>query len=127
LDNLQAAVLNLKFKRIIDTLSTRKRIAKQYDDGLAGLSLTLPPKVDGRTYQDYIVRTDRRDELHTFLKECGVETLKNEYPFPVPKLPLAAAYEAETLRLPCNEVVSDEEVKYVISSIKKFYESTFNG
>lgn len=122
LDNLQAAVLNIKFRRLLETLRVRKEIARQYDEGLVNLPIQLPPKVDGRVYQDYIIRLPERDALHSFLKERGVETLKNEYPFPVPKLPQAAAYEAETLRLPCNEVVTKEEVDYVIRSIISFYE-----
>ena len=65
---------------------------------------------------------NKRDELFNFLKDKGIETLKNNYPFPVPKLPLAQAYEDETLRLPCNENLTDEEIDIVINTIKKFYE-----
>ena len=49
--------------------------------------------------------------------------MKNEYPFtPVyPKLPLAAKYEAETLRIPCHENLTDKEVNYVIEKINAFF------
>ena len=48
--------------------------------------------------------------------------MKNEYPWTpkYPKLPLAAKYEAETLRIPCNENLTDEEVDYVIKKINEF-------
>lgn len=64
----------------------------------------------------------KRDNLYEFLKKQGVETIKNNYPFPVPKLPLAQKYEDETLRLPCNQVLEDNEVEYVIKKVKNFYE-----
>jgi dTDP-4-amino-4,6-dideoxygalactose transaminase len=127
LDNLQAAILNLKFNRLLETLRIRKEIAVQYTQGLMNLPITLPPHIPGRTWQDYIIRTKKRNELYEYLKERGVETLKNEYPFPVPKLPLAAAYEAETLRLPCNETITKPEVDYVIKNIIAFYEDTNHG
>ena len=65
----------------------------------------------------------KRDQLYDFLIENGCEVLKNEYPFSpeYPKLPLAAKYEAETLRIPCNEHLLDEEQNYVIAKIKQFY------
>ena len=65
----------------------------------------------------------KRDKLMRFLRENGIETMKNEYPFPpaYPKLPKAAKYEAETLRIPCNENLMEEEVFFVIKKIKEFY------
>ena len=100
----------------------RESIAKQYYDGLCTTKgLSLPPMSPGRVWQDYVVRTKRRDDLFNFLKEKGVETLKNNYPFPVPKLPEAQKYEDETLRLPCNENLTDYEVKSIIDVIHEFY------
>lgn len=63
----------------------------------------------------------KRDELFEFLKKQGIETMKNNYPFPVPKLPLAQKYEDETLRLPCNPELTDNEVEQVIKCINDFY------
>lgn len=122
MDNLQAAILNVKFKYYNKILARRKEIAKMYDKALKNINnLELPLHTPGRVWQDYIVRTTKRDELFTFLKEQGIETLKNNYPFPVPKLPQSQAYEDETLRLPCNEVLTNKEVNYVIKKIKEFY------
>lgn len=125
LDNLQAAILNVKFKYYDKALERRKEIAEMYQEFLGSMDektgLKLPPHTQGRIWQDYIIRTDRRDELYTYLKEKGVETLKNNYPFPVPKLPQAQKYEDETLRLPCNELLTNEEVQYVIDCIIEFY------
>lgn len=123
MDNVQAAILNVKFKYHTLALLKRAAIAEQYKalDGYVG----LPNYTEGRVWQDYVIRCvgnpQKRDELFNFLKEKGIETMKNEYPFPIPKLPLSIAYEAETLRIPCNEHLTDREVEYVIEQIKSFY------
>ena len=120
LDEIQAAILNVKMKYLPDILKRRQEIADLYDAGLKGV--TLPTKREGRVYQDYIIRTDKREELAAFLKEQGIETLKNDYHFPddCPK-PLDTVFlEAETLRLPCNDVLEDDEIKYVIEKVNEF-------
>ena len=121
LDELQAAILNVKFKYLPDMIKRRQEIADLYDAGLKDLPIKLPTKRQGRVYQDYIIRTDRRNELAEFLKENGVETLKNDYHFPIPKPEHTIKLESETLRLPCNDVLEDEEIKYVCEKINEFY------
>jgi dTDP-4-amino-4,6-dideoxygalactose transaminase len=46
--------------------------------------------------------------------------MKNEYPFPITKGQAAFNFESETLRLPCNENLTDDEVEYVIKTINEF-------
>lgn len=123
LDNLQAAILNVRFKNLEENLKRRSEIARMYDKVFEkDPFITIPNPELGRVYQDYIVWVDDRDGLYEFLKDNGVETMKNNYPFPVPKLPLAQEYEDHTLRLPCNQFTTDEEVKEICRLIKKFYE-----
>ena len=122
MDNLQAAILNIRFLHLPGILLRRAEIARQYHVGLQNIGdLKLPPQSRERVWQDYIVQTPRRDGLFNFLKGQGIETLKNNYPFPVPKLPGAQKYEDETLRLPCNENITDEEVQYIINNIKEYF------
>lgn len=125
MDNLQAAILNVKFKYLPEVLARRKEIAEIYAKGLSELVMKgfikLPWLIRDRVWQDYIIRTQDRNGLYIFLKANDIETLKNNYPFPISKLPLSIAYEEETLRLPCNETVIDEEIEYIISKIKEFY------
>ena len=66
----------------------------------------------------------KRDQLFKFLRDNGIEVLKNEYDFPkeYPKLPLAAKYEAETLRLPIQPEHADQEIDFVIRKIKDFFQ-----
>jgi dTDP-4-amino-4,6-dideoxygalactose transaminase len=124
LDNLQAGVLNVKFKYLPQTLDRRRAVAEAYLSAFGHmdhLNITLPRQTEGRVWQDFIFRTEERDALYEFLKDKGVETMKNEYPFPVQKLFKSLEYEAETLRLPINEHITDEEVGYVIKCVKEFY------
>ncbi len=120
MDNLQAAILNIKLARLPETLERRQQIAWQYLEGLKGVVM-LPNEQPGRVWQDFVIRVDDRDALYDFLKEQGIETMKNEYPFPIPKGPRSLEYEAHTLRLPINEVLTDEEIAHVILKIKEFY------
>jgi len=120
-DNIQAAVLNVRFKYLENTLKRRAEIAKTYLKELKGIEgLELPSNIKGRVWQDFIVRTERRNELFDHLKQNGVEIMKNNYPFPVPKLPLAQKYENETLRLPCSPELTNKEIIIICNLIKKF-------
>ena len=122
LDNVHAAVLNVKIKRLPEILARRQEIADIYDRELQGV--TLPTQREGRVYQDYIIRSDQRDNLASFLKENGIDTLKNDYHFPddLPKPVGTMKLERETLRLPCNETLTDEDVYYIVDKINEFFE-----
>ena len=120
MDNIHAALLNLRIKELPSILNRRQEIAEMYENGLQYTNLGLPPHTEGRVWQDYIVRTPQRDELYEYLKSEGAETMKNNYPFPVEKLSEAQRYEDETLRLPCNENLEDWEIDEVISKIKQY-------
>lgn len=123
MDNVQAAILNVKFKYHKKNLARRKKIAEMYN-GSIEYNAVLPPTSPGRVWQDYIIRLwDKggRDLLYNYLKEAGIETIKNNYPFPVPKLPLAQEYEDRTLRLPCNPLLTEKEIKYVIKKVNDFF------
>lgn len=118
LDNIQAAILNIKFKDHVANLIRRQAIANQY---LNRLSVDILPKnTKGRVWQDFVIKVEKRDELYEFLKENGIESMKNEYFFPIVKGPLSVDYEAHTLRIPCNPDLTDEEVNYVIETINSF-------
>jgi dTDP-4-amino-4,6-dideoxygalactose transaminase len=122
LDNIQAAVLNVKIKHLPAMQLRRKQIADMYDEAIYEY-VRVPAKRN--VYQDYVItlyRPEDRDDLHDFLEVKGISTLKNEYPFPAvtPKLPLAVMYEERSLRLPCNPEMTDEEVQYVINCVREW-------
>lgn len=134
LDNLQAAFLDVKLRHLPDWIISRRKIAEIYHNGLSGVGdLVLPivenPKMH-HIYQNYIIRTQKRDELFEFLKENGVETLihwrKPYYRHAALNLedkgfPVTEAISNEVISLPMNVEMEEDEARYVIKTIKKFF------
>jgi dTDP-4-amino-4,6-dideoxygalactose transaminase len=129
-DAIQAAVLNVKMDYLDDRIKRRKEIAERYFEELADLSMTLPMQQGGRVYQDFVIRVDNAQEFADFLKENGVATLGVGL-IPNHKyqnlnldffLPETEEYLAHQVRIPCNPDLTDEEIDYIIKTIKNYYE-----
>jgi len=134
MDNLHAALLNVKFKYFPDWLKRRQEIAEQYKNGFAQTpQIKTPHFNDSRfsdVYTNYVIRAERRDELKKYLEEQGVETLIS-WAAPMYKQPLMLPNDIylpgtekickEVLSLPMYPELTDEEVNFVIESIKNFY------
>lgn len=136
LDNLQAAFLNIKFKYLLQWIQRRREIARLYQEGLTGVfQIKLPsaPDSDARyfdTYQNYVLKAENRDELFSFLKEKGVETLIKD---PVANhkqpglglshfsLPYTEELAKKVISLPMYPELADDEIQYVIQCVKEFY------
>jgi dTDP-4-amino-4,6-dideoxygalactose transaminase len=138
LDNLQAAILDFKLKTFPSDIERRRTVASMYQDGLADVeSLALPPAPDADprhfdVYQNYEVEAESRDELKAFLASQGVHTIIQWAGTPVhqfaelgftDELPRTDALFERCLMLPMNVALSDDEVGYVIRSIREFYGS----
>lgn len=122
LDNLQAAILNVKFQYLPEAIKRRKEIANEYDCNLCS-NARRPRFQKGRVYQDYVIYVKNRNELYEYLKVHGIETMKNEYVFPIKK---DYTTESRELRLPCNETLTDQEVNYIIKKVNEFYEKNIS-
>ena len=136
LDNLQAAMLNVKLKYLPEWIKRRREIAKIYNEGLAEIQkIKLSPSPDSNSehfdvFQNYVLRAEKRDKLFKYLKENGVETLIKD---PVPnhwqkglglfhfKLPYTEQLAKEVISLPMYPELTEEQVKYTINSIRNFY------
>lgn len=130
MDNVHAAELNLHFGWLEETHARRAAVAAMYNNELLHVPLKPPADQQGRVWQDYVVRCDRRDALYQYLKDHGVETLgKDEYPNHLRKglgldhfsLPNTERMIGEFLRLPCNPNLTSDEVRYVIKQIYDFF------
>jgi len=122
LDNLQAAILNVKFKYLKDAITRRKEIAILYDSGLLGCDKLLLPR-PREIYQDYIVNASAYQlSLFQFLKDNGIETILDHYDFPDNFRRPESVETLRALRLPIDPVLTNEQVNYVIIKIKEFYE-----
>lgn len=136
LDNLQAAVLDYKLKTYPTEIDRRRSVAARYQAGLGDLAeLTLPPgpAADPRhfdVYQNYELEADRRDELRAHLDKNGVKTIIQWAGTPVHQfkelgftveLPRTDAFFRRCMMLPMNAAVTDDEVDYIVKTIRGFY------
>ncbi len=133
LDEIQAAILRIKLKRLDEYSDRRRRAAAVYHRGLAGSGLTLPVEREwGRhVYHLFVIRTARRDELQSYLSTRGVRTLIH-YPVPVHKqpayadetggmvLPVTERIVKEILSLPVFPEIDQAQLSQVIDSILGF-------
>jgi dTDP-4-amino-4,6-dideoxygalactose transaminase len=134
LDAIQAAMLRIKLKYLDEWNQKRREIASKYDDGLKDI-VKIPyvaPENDS-IYHQYTIRCSRRDELKKFLGEKDIGTAIH-YPLPLHfqkvfsylgykenDFPQAEKAAKEVLSLPIYPGLSNEEINYVLSSIKEFF------
>tara|TARA_Y100000034_G_scaffold45936_1_gene56482 strand:+ start:12797 stop:13906 length:1110 start_codon:yes stop_codon:yes gene_type:complete len=134
LDNLQAAILNIKFKYLKRDIKRRREIASIYSEKLSGLDLILPPKPSKGdnfdTYNSYVIRSSKQQELFSYMKKKGIETfihmskplynhkrlyLSNSY------LPVNEKICKEILSLPICPELTNKQINYVVDSLHKFF------
>lgn len=136
LDEVQAAILRLKLKYLEKWNLERVQIANRYSRGLAsieGLSIPYIHPQASHVFHQYVIRTDRRDELQAHLLKNGIETLIH-YPIP-PHLqecyrdlgyeegdfPIAEELARSVLSLPIYPGLSETEIDYVVEKIAEFF------
>jgi dTDP-4-amino-4,6-dideoxygalactose transaminase len=139
IDELQAAVLNIKLRHLDDWSAARQRNAAYYDAAFAavglGTTLKTPHALAGgrHIYNQYVIRADERDALRQYLAQHGVGT---EIYYPVPlhlqqcfatlggkpgDLPHAEQAAAETLALPIFPELREAQLQYVVEQIAAYY------
>ena len=137
LDNLHAALLDRKLQYLPEWIERRRQVARIYHRLLSDikqLCLPPPPETDGRyfdVYQNYEIEAEERDRLAVCLKEAGIETMipwggKAVHQFEALglshlRLPRTELLMSRALMLPMTTEITDEQVEYVASVIRKFY------
>ena len=137
LDNLQAAILNIKFKYLPEWIKRKREIAQIYNKGLSDIAeIKVPPAPNSNEryfdiYQNYVLKAEKRDELFNFLKEKGVETLIKD-PIAVHhhpnlglshfKLPYTEELAKRVISLPIFPELTNEQIEYVIKYVREFYQ-----
>ena len=136
LDGLQAAILNTKLPYILQWTAQRIANAKKYDEALKDIAQIAIPQVrpnSKHTFHLYVIQAERREELMEYLKEKNIETAIH-YPTILPSLPcyqylntkptdfpVANAMQSKILSLPLYPELTDEQINYVASCVKAFY------
>jgi len=130
LDNIQAAILNIKFKYYPLMLKRRREIGTMYNKGLKGLPCVLPVQQPKQIYQEYIIKMKDMWKFKKYMDKKGVELLIRDT---IPnhklkglgmekfKLPVTERIAVESVRLPTYPELTNKEVVYVINCIRSFY------
>jgi dTDP-4-amino-4,6-dideoxygalactose transaminase len=132
MDELQAAILRLKLRRLYGWNARRRGLAAQYASGLP--SVVTPRVTPGgeSVHHLYPVLVDRRDALREHLASRAVQTLVH-YPVPLHlqpcyrgwglgpgAFPVAEAAASRLLSLPLFPQLADDEVRTVVAAIESF-------
>lgn len=129
LDELQAAFLRIKLRYLDQINHHKSKLARLY---LEHLSLEFILPVTERGYEDvwhiFAIRHSARDELKSFLKEKGIETLIH-YPTPPHRqrafhwkgdFPIADEIHQTILSLPCSFIHSEREILEIADITNRF-------
>lgn len=138
LDELQAALLRIKLKRLNSANERRRAVAEVYlkeFSAIPDLQLPVCKKEVEHVYHLFVIRCKRRDDLRKQLADAGISTLIH-YPIPCHlqnafpemhkyqgRLPVTEKISATCLSIPCHEALSTDAQEKIINLIKKF----FNG
>lgn len=135
LDNLQAAILRVKLKRLPDWNNKRLLNAKIYNRYLAKVPIITPKIFPNykHVFHIYAIRAKKRNELASYLSSKGIATVMH-YPLPIhlqpayKKLgykagdfPITEKLANEILSLPMFPELKEEEIKYICKNIATFY------
>ncbi|MCH5227058.1 MAG: DegT/DnrJ/EryC1/StrS family aminotransferase [Muribaculaceae bacterium] len=132
LDEIQAAVLDVKLRHLDEDNEKRKRVAEKYLKEIKNPLITLPEVQDrdAHVFHIFPIRTKYRNQLQEYLTNNGVQT-NIHYPIPPHKqecyshmnhlsFPITEKIHAEELSLPMSPVLTEEEVSDVIRLINDF-------
>lgn len=137
LDGLQAAILNVKLKHLNVWIEKRIEVANKYLlelDGVGDIILPIRQSWAKQAYHLFVIRTNRRDELKSYLSEKDIQT-GIHYPISLPKLNayeylgqkkdqmFANSSENSLLSLPIGEHLTNENTSCVINAVKSFFDN----
>lgn len=138
LDEIQAAVLDVKLRYLEQDNSHRKEVANYYYDNISNPLVSLPERLPDaqNAYHLFpiLVAEGKRDELHDYLAENGVGTMihypiaphrqecyaKAAWNTPQLSLPITEQIAAEELSLPIGPAITLEETATVVDLINRF-------
>lgn len=133
LDEIQAAVLDIKLKYIQVENDTRRQIAKRFIQGIMNPKIILPENPSDEkehVWHVFVIRTENRDELQAYLTERGIHTIIH-YPIPPHKqdaykewnnlsFPISEKIHNEVISLPISSVLEDDEIETIIKVINQY-------
>lgn len=132
LDEIQAAILDVKLTHLEEDIQLRKKVARNYIEHIVHKDIVLPQVTNWESHVFHIfpILSVYRNELQEYLKGKDIQTLVH-YPIPPHKqecyvnwnslsLPVTEKIHAQELSLPMSPVLTDDEQCYVIEMVNKF-------
>lgn len=114
LDEIQAAVLDVKLKYLDECNNHRKEIARYYINNISNPKIILPeiPNWDQHVFHIFTVRCEDRDALQKYLEDNGVQT---NIHYPIPPHKQECYKEWNSISLPVTELLHDQELSLPMS------------
>lgn len=136
LDEIQAAVLRVKLKRLNADNQKRREIAQYYIKNITNPDIVLPSTQHPvainleHVWHLFVIRHSRRDKLRKYLSDNGIQTLIH-YPIPPHRqrayneynnnqLPVTDKINREVLSLPISPVIKQDELDLIVEMLNKF-------
>ena len=132
LDEIQAAMLNVKHKHLDFEIDHRRKVANAYIEGINNKAIILPTNEhdSAHVWHVFVIRCESRDELQKYLAKNGIQTIIH---YPVPphqqpaykewnelSYPISESIHAEVLSLPIGPTMTMEDVNTVVQICNEF-------
>lgn len=138
LDEIQAAILDVKLKHLDEDIALRQQVADYYYDHISNSLITLPKRLPHaqNVYHLFpiLVASGKRNALHDYLEQKGIGTVIH-YPIaphkqgcyaneawnvPQLSLPVTERLADEELSIPMSPCMTQEQIEYVVKCINEF-------
>lgn len=133
MDELQAAVLDVKLKYLDNDNKRRREIADYYLSNIKNPQIILPQikNNEATVWHVFAVRTPERDRFQQYLTDNGIQTLIH-YPTPPHQQPAYQEWNSKhypiseeihktIISLPISPVMTDEEVQQIVETVNAYH------
>ena len=132
LGEIQASILDIKLRYLDSDNTKRRKISKIYRENIKNPLIILPDTYNEKAHvwHLFVIRTDKRDKLISYLSDNGIETAIH-YPIPPYKqeclkkysnlnLPVSDSLHNTVLSIPMSPCLTDLEIEYIIDKLNQF-------
>ncbi|WP_159282061.1 DegT/DnrJ/EryC1/StrS family aminotransferase [Rahnella variigena] len=132
LDEIQAAMLNVKLKYLPDDIKLRQKVANKYLENIKNELIELPKVIhqDGHVWHLFVIQTEHRESLQAWLTSHGIQSLIH-YPIPPHKqkaysewnnksLPITEKIHQHVLSIPLDPTLSETDIQKIIDAMNDF-------
>lgn len=132
LDEIQAAILDVKLRHLDEDVAKRKQVAKFYIENITNPKIITPivKDWDEHVFHLFPIRCEQRDNLQKYLSENGIQTVIH-YPIPPHKqecykewnnlsFPITEKIHNEELSLPMSPCLTEEQMREVVRVVNEF-------